>query len=41
MPKEAIARGGAVHVATLLDMPRMIAEALTPGGATSLSAVAS
>jgi two-component system chemotaxis response regulator CheB len=32
MPKEAIARGGAVHVATLLDMPRMIGEALAPRG---------
>jgi two-component system chemotaxis response regulator CheB len=30
MPKEAIARGGAAHVTTLLDMPRMIAEALAP-----------
>ena len=26
MPKEAIARGGAVHVSTLLAMPRRIAE---------------
>jgi len=43
MPKEAIARGGAVHVATLLDMPRMIAEALATaaGGSGSLAAVAS
>jgi two-component system chemotaxis response regulator CheB len=32
MPREAIARGGAVHVATLRDMPRMIGEALLPGG---------
>jgi two-component system chemotaxis response regulator CheB len=28
MPKEAIARGGAVHVSTLLAMPRRIAECL-------------
>jgi two-component system chemotaxis response regulator CheB len=42
MPKEAIARGAAVHIATLLDMPRMIADALAPaGGQTSLTAVAS
>ena len=26
MPKEAIARGGAVHVATLFAMPQLIAE---------------
>ena len=30
MPKEAIARGGATHVATLLDMPRLVAESLVP-----------
>ena len=29
MPKEAIARGGAVHISTLLAMPRKIAECLT------------
>ena len=29
MPKEAIARGGAVHISTLLAMPRKIAESLT------------
>ena len=28
MPKEAIARGGAVHISTLLAMPRRIAECL-------------
>jgi len=32
MPKEAIARGGAMHVSTLLGMPQMIAESL--GGVT-------
>jgi two-component system chemotaxis response regulator CheB len=30
MPAEAIARGGANHVATLLAMPRLIADALSP-----------
>jgi two-component system chemotaxis response regulator CheB len=29
MPGEAIARGGAMHVATLLGMPRLIADALS------------
>jgi two-component system chemotaxis response regulator CheB len=29
MPKEAIARGGAVHISTLLAMPRKIADCLT------------
>jgi hypothetical protein len=28
MPKEAIARGGAVHVSTLLAMPRKLADAM-------------
>jgi two-component system, chemotaxis family, protein-glutamate methylesterase/glutaminase len=47
MPAEAIARGGAVHVATLLAMPRLIADALSelqagrgpnPGSASAPSA---
>lgn len=44
MPKEAIARGGAVHVSTLLAMPRRIAECLsgpaitTPGRPVRLAA---
>jgi two-component system chemotaxis response regulator CheB len=29
MPREAIARGGAVHISTLLAMPRRISECLT------------
>jgi two-component system chemotaxis response regulator CheB len=29
MPAEAIARGGAMHVATLLAMPRLIADSLS------------
>jgi two-component system chemotaxis response regulator CheB len=33
MPKEAIARGGAVYVSTLLAMPRKIAECLTNAAA--------
>jgi two-component system chemotaxis response regulator CheB len=42
MPKEAIARGGAAHVTTLLDMPRMISDALFASrGAAPVSAVAS
>ena len=42
MPKEAIARGGAMHVTTLLDMPRMIAQALLRTRAAGpVSAVAS
>jgi two-component system chemotaxis response regulator CheB len=42
MPKEAIARGGAVHVATLVDMPRMIADGLTrAAGMSGVTAVAS
>lgn len=36
MPKEAIARGGAVHVSTLLAMPRRIAECLSSPTATTL-----
>jgi two-component system chemotaxis response regulator CheB len=39
MPKEAIARGGAMHVATLLDMPRLIAESLLPTRAHTAAAV--
>jgi len=39
MPKEAIARGGAMHVATLLDMPRLIAESLLPARAHTAAAV--
>ncbi len=35
MPAEAIARGGASHVATLLEMPHLIASALTAGEATA------
>ena len=38
MPKEAIARGGAVYVSTLLAMPRRIAECL--GGAATATAPA-
>jgi two-component system chemotaxis response regulator CheB len=39
MPAEAIARGGASHVATLLAMPRLIADALASlQGATEASA---
>jgi len=33
MPKEAIARGGALHVSTLLAMPQLIAECLTGSSA--------
>jgi len=39
MPKEAIARGGAMHVATLLDMPRLIAESLLPSRSQTAAAV--
>ncbi len=43
MPKEAIARGGAVHVSTLLAMPRRIAECLggQPASATRPTRAAS
>jgi len=34
MPKEAIARGAAIHVATLVDMPRLVAESLLPRART-------
>jgi two-component system chemotaxis response regulator CheB len=39
MPKEAIARGGAVHISTLLAMPRRISECLTTGATTSANRV--
>jgi two-component system chemotaxis response regulator CheB len=39
MPAEAIARGGAMHVATLLDMPRLIAESLLPSRSQTAAAV--
>ena len=39
MPKEAIARGGAAHVATLLDMPRLIADSLLPPKSQTAAAV--
>ncbi len=39
MPAEAIARGGAMHVATLLDMPRLIADSFR--GRRAMSAAAS
>ena len=32
MPREAIARGAAMHVATLLRMPTLIPECFAPGG---------
>jgi two-component system chemotaxis response regulator CheB len=41
MPKEAIARGGAMHVATLLQMPQKIAECLDRVAAASARPVAS
>lgn len=41
MPKEAIARGGAAHVATLLHMPHKIAECLDKGASAAARPVAS
>jgi two-component system chemotaxis response regulator CheB len=39
MPKEAIARGGATHVATLLDMPRLVGESLLRARTQTAAAV--
>ena len=41
MPKEAIARGGAMHVATLLQMPHKIAECLERSATATTRPVAS